>query len=952
VVTTPGLVTIPGIDFQLPIEMLILGVIAGMTYGLLGVGLTLVYRTSRVMNFAHGEIGALAPVLVVTLVVMFGVNYWLSAFLGLGASVAAGLILGAIVVGPLANASRLIVMVGTIGASQLFFVADLFIPRPQIGGEAFPAPFDVSISVGSLQLHAGHLMIIVVTPLVVGALALFLRRSRLGIASRAVSENMEAAQHAGVPTRRVVLTIWGIAGLFAGLALLLQQSTTFVQTATAQTAAAVGPPLLFRALVASVIGGFTNIWLTFAGGVGIGVIEAYIGWNYPRGGTVEIVIFALLLAVFFFRRDLGRLVRGAVSSSWSLTGTIASLPPHVARLPRVQLSRWVVIGALVVLAALLPSFVDASHTVLLSSIAIYAIMGLSLIVLTGFTGQISLGQFAFVAVGAVVGGRLTTLGLVDPLPLLLAALVAGSLALIVGIPALRIRGLFLAVPTLGVAVLASLWLFQQGWLTTSGGLSALTIPRPQWFGIDFGAEENFFWLCLTALVLVAFLVHYLRRSRVGRSLEAVRDNEAWAAALGISATRSKLIGFFIAGLIAGLAGYFQGTLLVRFDSSYFDATQSLSLVALAIFGGITTVTGALVGAVWLRASAFFLAPLFPGLVGPYVSLIFGGMGLMGAVIQFPNGVASAVFRLRDRVLQRWLGTELWNGPPVQRATERRRMGELVETVGTGSERAAGQVLLRAEGITVHFGSIVALEDVTVELRAGEILGLIGPNGAGKTTLLDVFTGETRPQKGVVYLDGRDVSGLAADARAKLGLGRSFQQGRLFDNLTVMESLRIAADHAVGGVQSKRGLDDIVEVFGLTEVAHRRAKDLPTGTRRIAEMASLIALGSHVLLLDEPSAGIAHREISTLGSVLRDIRDQLHRAVVIIDHDVPLVRAVADRAYGLVAGGVVAEGRVDEVVFQKEFSAAYLGTDERFVHRSDLSRIATAPAPVSPSPAPA
>jgi ABC-type branched-subunit amino acid transport system permease subunit/ABC-type branched-subunit amino acid transport system ATPase component len=931
-------ITIPVVNFQLPVEMLVLGVIAGMTYGLLGVGLTLVYRTSRVMNFAHGEIGALAPVMVMSMVVMFGVNYWLSAVMGLGASVIAGLILGAVVVGPLARASRLITMVATIGASQLFFVADLFIPRPQIGGEAFPTPFSATIHVGNLQLHAGHLMILIATPVVVAALALFLRRSRMGIASRAVSENMEAAQHAGVPTRRVVLTVWAIAGLFAGLALLLQQSTTAVATASAQTAAAIGPPLLFRALVASVIGGFTNVPATFAGGIAIGVIEAFVGWNYPHGGTTEIVIFGLLLVVFVMRRDLGRLVRGAVGTSWSLTGTIASLPPHVARLPRVRMSKWGVIAGLVGVAALLPVFVDSSHTVLLSGIAIYAVMGLSLIVLTGFTGQISLGQFAFVAVGATVGGRLTSLGLVDPLPLLLAALTAAALALVVGIPALRIRGLFLAVPTLGVAVVASFWLFQQGWLTQSGGLSTLVITRPNFLGIDFGEEQNFYWLCLLTLVLVAGGVHWMRRSRVGRSLEAVRDNESWAAALGISATRSKLIGFFIAGLVAGLAGYFYGALVVRFDSGYFDATQSLSLVALAIFGGITTITGAIIGAVWLRASAYFLAPLFPDLVGPYVSLLFGGVGLMGAVIQFPNGVASALFKARDRLLMRRLGSEVWQGPAAAAPSTPRSMTTLRELVGEGTPHAPGEVLLRAEGVSVRFGSIVALEDVTVELRTGEILGLIGPNGAGKTTLLDVFTGETRPQAGRVLLGGHDVGTTAPNLRARMGLGRSFQQGRLFDNLTVMESLQIAADRS----GRHAALDEIVEVFGLSEVVHRRASDLPTGTRRIAELASLVALGSDVLLLDEPSAGIAHREISKLGNVLRDIREHLGRAIVIIDHDVPLVRAIADRAYGLVAGRVVAEGRVDDVVFQPEFSAAYLGTDERFVHRSDLSRMITPP----------
>ena len=926
---------LPFTHFQVPLEEIVLGLVTGLTYALLAVGLVMIYKTSRVLNFAHGEMGAIGASVVPWLVIRHGVSYWLALPLALVISAAAGAFTAYVITRYLSRAPRLIVMVLTIGASQLFFALGLFIPKNNLGAAVYPTPFDATVNIGSLRLTSGPLLILAAVPVFTAAVIAFFRYTSTGLASRAAAENQDAAALAGVRVRRVTLVVWTLAGLLAGVTAVLTGPTRPLTTNTA-----LGPGLLLVALAAAVVGGMSSLPGAFAGGVAIGVVQTLVQWNYPTGGAAEVVLFAMVIASLLVHRGLATRARGGESGSWSLAGVLRSLPPAVAAAPRVRMARRAGIPALVAVALLVAVPMSNGQRVLLSGIALFAVMGLSLVVLTGFAGQLSLGQFAFVAVGALVGGRTHQLGYPEWMAALYAIGTGGLVAFVIGLPALRIRGVFLAVATLALAVAAPAWLYSQTWLVhTSGSTTSLEIPRPRWLGIDFGPELHYYWLCLAALVVVATLVHWLGRSGVGRAMKAVRDNEAAAATLSVSPRRAKLTAFVLAGMIAAFAGYLYGGLLVSFrEPNTFTPEVSLALVAMIILGGVTTVTGAIAGAVYLEGLAYFLGPVIPNVLGPYITLVVGGVGLFAAVLMFPGGIAQVLFELRDRAVARW-------GP--------RREGSVEAAVASRPRLEptsdAPALALDASDIVVRFGGLVAVDGVSIRAQPGQIVGLVGPNGAGKTTLFDVLSGHARADAGRVLLDGDDITWLRPEARARRGIGRTFQQARLFDGLLLTEAFEVALEReepseivpSLLSLPPARDAErhkqlraaEIVDLLGLGPFADRYMSELSTGVRRIAELGCMVALGARVLLLDEPTAGVAQREVEAFRPVLDDIRRHLGATVVLIEHDLPLVIGLADHLYVMASGEVIAEGDPKELRNDERVIAAYLGTEERVIGRS-------------------
>jgi len=543
---------VPIWHFQVPVTVVILGTITGLTYAVLGIGLSLIYRTSRVLNFAQGDMGAFPALFVPILVINYRWNYWVTVVLALTASLVIGGLIEFLVIRRLRTASRLTVLVATIGVSQLLLLAGLYLPKGHsaLTGKSYPTPFSFTITLGRLILGPGQILILIVVPLLTIGLTMFLRRSRIGRASRAAAENADAASLTGIPIHRVALVMWGLAGLLAGLSAILVGPTRPIEVGQA-----LGPDLMLRALGAAMLGGLLSLPLVFVGGIAIGIIEALALWNYPQGGALELLIFIVILVSLLLKKGLGQLARGAEESSWSLAGRLRPLPVALAAEPAVRRARVVVMAAVILAAVSLPQGLSASQMFNVTSVVVFALIGLSLVVLTGYAGQVSLGQFAFVAIGAALGGRLHQLGYPFPVALLAASVVGGLVAVVVGLPALRIRGLFLAVTTLGFSIAVAAWLFNQSWVDHHrGGSTSLSIPRPQIGGFSFNSETHYYWLCLGMLVVGAVAVRTLRRSTLGRAMVACRDNEAAAASLAISPRVTKLAAFVVAGVIASVAG--------------------------------------------------------------------------------------------------------------------------------------------------------------------------------------------------------------------------------------------------------------------------------------------------------------------------------------------------------------------------------------------------------------
>ena len=936
------LVLVYGLDIAVPGDkhlqvsssVVAVGFFLGLTYSLLAVGLVLVYRATRVINFAHGDIGVFGAVLCAKLTYDAHIPFVLSLLIALVVGGAIGFVVEFVVVRRLFDAPRLILLVATIGVSQLMLFATLQLPKIHGGNNVFPTAGNRQASIGSLVIRPQDFLVLAVVPAVVAGLTVFLNASPYGTSIRASADNGDAARLAGISIKRVSTMVWVLAGALAVLTAVLVAPvrSDFIGSANA----ALGPALLLRALAAAMIGRFESIPLTLAGGLGVGIVEAILNATFSSSDTVNPVngvFFLLILGLLFARTRAG--LTGAEGGTYSLTPQIAAIPERLRQVWWVKNSRHLVAGIALAVAIVLP-LIFSTSTVLfrLTSVVCFAMVGLSLTVLTGWAGQLSLGQFGFVAVGAYVTGALTARGVPFVAALIYATVGGVVLALMIGVPALRIRGLFLAIVTLAFAVAVHGVLIRLPILQND----VVSYVRPgKLFGIDLAKARPYYYLCLIVLTASAIAVARLRTTGIGRQLIAVRDNERGTAACTVSPAKAKLTAFAVAGGLATLAGGLYGGALQGFSVNDFGPGESLRVVAMAVIGGLGTVSGAILGPLYVIGM-----PLLFG-DDDLARVAVSGVGLLLFLLYYPgglSGIGSAISRALFGMAERRLGpaVPLPRPPAVPRAITRRREAEQDLTVPA----------VLAQDITVRFGGRVALDTVTVKAMPGEIVGLIGSNGAGKSTLMNVISGFV-PAAGIVSVGGLDVTNDPPQLRASAGLGRAFQDARLFGDLTVRECVMVALEgrEASELVPSLLGLPpsrraerrksaesaDIVGFLGLSRYADAPVSQLSTGTRRIVELACLLAVDASVLLLDEPTAGVAQKETEAFGPLIKRIQRELSATVVIIEHDIPLVMSMSDRVYCLGAGKVIAEGLPEDVRHNPAVVASYLGTDERAIQRS-------------------
>ena len=950
-------------------QSLALGLVTGLTYAAFAAGFVLIYRSTGVLNFAHGEVGAFGVALFVLLLAQYSVNWWLSFALALAACAAMGMAIELIVIRRLFNSPRLVVLIATIGVGQIVLFAKFRLPSVAAPGPISP-PFKATWTpTDHIRLQAREIVVLVVVPVLIAALAWFIARTRFGLAVRASASNADTARVYGTSPRRTSTIVWSISGAFAAATAIFLAPLQGINSAQAGTAA-IAEPLLLRVLVVSLLARMRSLPLTLAGGVAVGVAEQLIRTNVDSANrsVVDVYLFlAVLVVVLLVVRNTGE------QESWSLAPRIKAIPS------RLESVWWVRRLNAIGFAALFGFFVllgltlsTASSLFTWTSILLFAMVALSMTVLTGWAGQLSLGQYAFVGLGG-----LTVLGLTQgndiPIPFnlfnlavrlpwawaMVAATVVGVVtAVVVGLPALRVRGLFLAVTTLAFAVASATWLFNQEFFT--GGTS---YPRPAEkpvldlgpIYIDFGASrKNYYFLCLVSLAVVAAVVARLRRTGIGRSWIAVRDNEEMAAASTVSPTRMKLVAFGVAGGIAAYSGGLLVTLVPSLQPvSLFRAGESIVVVATAIIGGLGSVAGPILGALWVRG----IPQAIPEELDDLVRLLTSSIGLLVLLMYFPGGLLQIIYSIRDKLLERAdrkmaereAASEVETSPVevAPEAPERRRPRPLVTARPAAAADRAGPAL-QTRDVSVRFGGNTAVDHVSVHVDHGELVGLIGTNGAGKSTLLNAISGFV-PAQGRVSVLGTDVTGRRAPGRHALGLGRGFQGARIYPGLTVRESLMVALEArsrsylvpsmtalppSPGQERAKRAeADEIIAYMGLKRYADHFVATLSTGTRRIVELSSLLAVNARVLLLDEPTGGVAQREAEAFGPLIKQVQAELDAAVIVIEHDMPLVMGISDRVYCLEAGAVIAEGAPEQVRQDPLVIASYLGTSDSAIGRS-------------------
>ena len=586
-------------------------------------------------------------------------------------------------------------------------------------------------------------------------------------------------------------------------------------------------------------------------------------------------------------------------------------------------------GKPLLLAALLalPVFLDLYKAHVAVLIMLYAIVAIGLSLVMGFAGQVNLAQAAFFGTGAYASAILTaTYGWNPWVAAPAAVLAAGALALVVGLPALRVQSHYLGIVSLGLAVAFASVLTNA---TVTGGASGISkVPALPLPGIDLTDEYNYYYLVLAVLAAVTALGLLIAGTTLGRRFRAMRDDSLAAAAVGIEIPQYRLMAFVLAGLLGGVGGVLYAHLVRYVSPDTFGLSVMFLLLAMVIIGGRDSIWGAMVAATLLVAARDLLIGL-----QTYQQLAYGAL-MVGTVVFAPAGLAGAATAARRRLPFRWptlpfISLASWGEDPGGRPGGRSRPA------------ATGSAAIQVVSVSKRFRGLLALDGVSLEVPCGEIHGVIGPNGSGKTTLFNVVSGIHQPSAGSVLVHGRDLTARRAWERSRAGVARTFQNLRLFRRLTVVDNVLAAIDRepayaharyllAPWSIPRRERRDRAMAMallrdLGLDGVADELAVNLPYGLQRRVEIARALATAPSVLLLDEPAAGLTAGEQEALVGIVRRIRGE-GVTVIVIEHNMGLVMNLCERITVLTHGRVIAAGTPAEVSRDAQVIEAYLGSD--------------------------
>jgi ABC-type branched-subunit amino acid transport system ATPase component/ABC-type branched-subunit amino acid transport system permease subunit len=896
---------------HLPLGVILLGALLGTGNGLLAVGLVLTYRSHRVVNFALAGIGGLGAALAIGLHLGKGVPWPVAILPGIALGLASGAVVERVVMRRLEHSPRLVVTVATIGLAQLFAAGQAATPH-LLGGPVLVGAFRTPLShlswhVDPLLISGNDLLLAAVVPFVLASLTWFLLRTDSGIAIRGIAENGDRARLLGIPAHRLSLLVWTLAGGLAALTVTLRAPSEGLNLSVASS----GPEVMLPALAAAVVAGFRSLPRAFGAGVALGVLDQLVRWNTDKQSVTAVV---LLVALLVRRPDRGRAEAAAAEGTWVTTGSTRALPAAVRALPEI---RWAGTGLVVACAGALVALTLAGSPSQLNIATVascYCVVAVSLVVLTGWAGTVSLGQIAILGTGATVAGDLMAKHNVDFFVAMVAGGAAGAaIALLLAVPALRVDGQLLAVVTLTFAVAVDTFFLNP---TNFPSLVPGAFDRPVLFQRwDMRTDRVLFLvgLCLVALSIV--IARNLARGRTRRTMIAVRDNPRAAAAAGVDGIRSKLTAFVICGVLAGMAGAVHATALGAVGLHTYNTSLSLFAFTTVVIGGVTSVGGALAATIALYLVIYWV---------PQLQLVATGAGVLVALLLLPGGMARAGMSIRDRfalLVARRHGVE-WDAdaasaslPSEQSAPRRGRAAAPAEDMA-----------LSCRDIEASYGPNQVLFGVDLDVTPGEVVALLGTNGAGKSSLLRALCGllptsRGRAALGDVALAGRGPERIAAAGLAMMPGGRG-----IFPTLTVTENLRLATwmvrrdAAAVEGARAKA-----LEMFPpLAARLDTRAGDLSGGEQQMLSLAMAMAVKPKVLCIDELSLGLSPAVVGQLVDVVRDINAD-GVTVVVVEQSVNVALLLAERAVFMEKGRVRFTGPTRDLLNRPDIlRAVFLG----------------------------
>jgi len=579
----------------------------------------------------------------------------------------------------------------------------------------------------------------------------------------------------------------------------------------------------------------------------------------------------------------------------------------------------IAIALLVLVLPLLP--VPEFWITQLNLIGLYSIVALGLVLLTGVGGLTSFGQAAFVGLGAYTAAYLTVTHGVSPwLTIFIGLVVTGIAALVLAWVTLRMSGHYLPLATIAWGLSLYYLLGNIDALGKYDGL--LGIPALKFFGVELNTGRSYFYLLWTLVLLATVALTHLLDSRAGRALRAVKAGTTMAEAMGVNTFRTKVTAFVLAALLASISGWLFAHFQRTVNPSPFGLNMGIEYLFMAVVGGVGHVWGALVGASAVQILKDQLQVWLPKLMGTsgnYEMIVFGI--LLVLVLQYARDGIWAFVESRLPRVHRKVD---WVDAPALASRPRPPHGEVV---------------LDVNAVRKEFGGLVAVNDVSFQVKAGEILGLIGPNGAGKSTTFNLVTGVLPATRGEVRLMGQRIDGLPSREIARRGVSRTFQHVKMIAGMTVLENVALGAhlrghrgfpsallrlDRAEERSLMREAEAQLVRI-GMGASIHELAGNLALGPQRLMEIARALCADPTLLLLDEPAAGLRHKEKQGLADVLRQLRSE-GLSILLVEHDMDLVMGLVDRVVVMEFGTKLIEGTPDVVQASPAVRAAYLGTE--------------------------